>query len=130
MNSLSVKKYFLFLFLLSLLIGSCKAPFFHKSSSGDAEKELFNKTRGKKEGAKVKEPGLVVRTKREQEANDRKLKKEYKKFIERSKKRTFDIQTREVQARMKLDRKNSSAMNKAKKKKAKSDTKKAGKKYK
>jgi|ERR1035437_8634465 hypothetical protein len=126
MTNLSVRKLILILFLLLLAIGSCKAQIFHKNP----EKELFGKKRGIKKEAKVREPRTVLKAKRKQEANDRKLKKDYEKTVRQSQKRTIDIQTPEVQARMKQNKKDYLIRDKEKKKKVKTSTKIAGKKYK
>ncbi|MCX6253269.1 MAG: hypothetical protein NTV31_02195, partial [Bacteroidia bacterium] len=72
----------------------------------------------------------VTRAKKKQEANKRKLDKDYERYVKKSKKRAFDIQTPEVQARMKQNQKDSAIRDKVKKKKTKTSTKKAGKKYK
>jgi hypothetical protein len=126
MNNISLKKFFLFIFLLSLLIGSCNAQIFHKNP----EKQLFSKTLGKKKEPKVKEPRTVLKAKRKQESNDRKLKKDYEKTVRRSQKRTIDIQTPEVQSRMKQNEKDYTKRDKEKREKVKASTKRAGKKYK
>jgi hypothetical protein len=120
-----LRKLFLFLFVLSLTIGSCKAQLFHKNP----EKALFGKTIRSKKEAKVKEPRTVLRAKRKQERNDRKLQKNYEKSVKRSQKRTIDIQTPEVQARMKQNKKEYTVRDKEKKKKVKSSNKRAGEKY-
>jgi hypothetical protein len=130
MNNLSMRKFFLFVFILSLAIGSCNAQIFHKNASRNAERGLFGKSPGKKKEVKVKEPRTVLKAKKKQEANERKLKRDYEKSVKRSQKRTVDIQTPEVQVRMKQNQKDSAARDKAKKKKVKTSTKKAGKKYK
>ena len=126
MNNISWRRIFLFIFLLSLLIGSCNAQIFHKNP----EKQLFGKTLGKKKEAKVKEPRSVLKAKRKQEANDRKLQKEYEKNVKRSQKRTIDIQSPEVQTRMKQNKKDITKRDKEKKKKVRASTRKAGEKYK
>jgi LAS superfamily LD-carboxypeptidase LdcB len=126
MNNLSMRKLFVILFLLLLAIGSGDAQIFHKNP----EKELLGKSLGKKKEVKAKEPRSVLKAKRKQEANDRKLKKNYEKSIKRSQKRTIDIQTPEVQARMKQNKKDSAVRDKTKRKKMKSGIKRAGKKYK
>jgi hypothetical protein len=125
MTKISVRKLILILFLLLLAIGSCKAQIFHKNP----EKELFGKKRGIKKEAKVREPRTVLKAKRKQEANDRKLKKDYEKSVRQSQKRTVDIQTPEVQARMKQNKKDYLVRDKEKKKKVKASTKRAGEKY-
>jgi len=126
MNNIPLRKLFLFIFLLSLSIGSCNAQIFHKNP----EKRLFGKTLGKKREAKVKEPRSVLRAKRKQEANDRKLNKDYEKMVRRSQKRAIDIQSPEVQERMKQNKKDYTVRDKEMRKKVKASTKRAGKKYK
>jgi hypothetical protein len=126
MNNLSMNKLFLLVFILSLSIDSGNAQIFHK----DPEKKLFGKSLGNKKEAKIKEPRVVLKAKKEQEAKEKKLKKDNAKSVKMSQKRTIDIQTPEVQARMKQNKKDSDIRDKAKKKKATSTTKKAGKKYK
>ena len=118
------------MFFLMMAIGQCNAQIFHKNASRNVEKRLFGKTLGKKKEAKIKEPRSVVKSKKKQEANDRKLKKDYDKSIRRSQKRTLDIQTPEVQARMKQNKKTSSTRDKEKRKKDRKSTKKAEGKYK
>ena len=126
MNNISWRRIFLFIFLLSLLIGSCNAQIFHKNP----EKQLFGKTPGIKKEPKVNELRSVLKAKRKQEANDRKLQKEYEKNVKRSQKRTIDIQSPEVQTRMKQNKKDLTKRDKEKKKKVRASTRKAGEKYK
>jgi hypothetical protein len=133
MNSLIIRKFCIILFFLVLTFTQANAQIFHKNP----EKKLFGKTIGNKKKEKVSEPRLVSRarkkqeaTKKKQEAAKKKLDKEYEKSIKKSRKRTFDIQTTEVQERMKQDQKNIADRDKGKKKKSKRSTKKAGKKYK
>jgi hypothetical protein len=126
MNNLSAKKLFLILFLLTLAVGSSNGQFFHKNP----EKALFGKTAGRKKEAKVKEPRSVLRAKRKQEANDRRLKRDYDKSVKRSQKRTLEIQSPEVQARMKQNKKDTSIRDRKKKKNIETGTKGAEKKYK
>jgi len=125
MNNISVRKFFLFLFFISLSIGSCNGQIFHKNP----EKKLFSKTLGSKKEAKVKEPRSVLKAKRKQEANDRRLQKNYEKSVKRSQKRTVEIQTPEVQSRMKQNKKDITKRDKEKKKKTETGNKKAEKKY-
>ena len=106
MNNISLRKLFLFIFILLLAIGSCNAQIFHRNP----ERQLF--------------------AKKKQEANDRKLKRDYDKSIRRSQKRTIDIQTPEVQKRMKQNKKDYTSRDKEKRKNLKATTRRAGKKYK
>ncbi|HUX58503.1 MAG TPA: hypothetical protein VMV77_16150 [Bacteroidales bacterium] len=124
-----MRKFFLFVFIFLLAIETCNAQIFHKKGSVRAEKALFRKSSGSKK-IKVKEPRVVLKAKKKQEANDKKLKKEYAQSVKRSRGRSIKIQSPEVQARMKQNRKDSSAQSKIKKKKVRASSKKAGKKYK
>ena len=121
-----MRKLILFLFVLSLATGSCTAQIFHKNP----EKQLFGKSHINKKGPKVKEPRKVLKAKKKQEANDRKLKKDSEKSVKRSQKRTVDIQTPEVQARMKQNKKDITIRDRGKKKNIETATKGAEKKYK
>jgi hypothetical protein len=125
MNKLSSKKFLMFIFILSLVTASSCARIFHR----DPEKKLFGKTHMNRKEAKVKEPRTVLRAKRKQEANDRKLQKQYDKSIVKSQKRTIDIQTPEVQARMKQNKKEITARDRKNKKKVRGGSKGAEKKY-
>ena len=113
MNNLSVRKLLLVLFTLTLAIGSSDGQLFHKNP----EKALFGKTTGRKREAKVKEPRSVLRSKRKQEANDRRLKRNYDKSVKRSQKRTVDIQSPEVQDRMKQNKKTNAVRDRKKRRK-------------
>ena len=129
MNNLSMRKLFLFVFILSLTIGSCNAKLFKKNASRSAERGLFGKSLGNKEDVKIKEPSTVNKAKKKQGVKESNLKKDKAQSVERSQKRTIDIQTTEVQVRMKQNQKDSALRDKEKKKKVKASTKKAGKKY-
>ncbi|MCE5346984.1 MAG: hypothetical protein LLG13_11965 [Bacteroidales bacterium] len=124
-----MRKLFLLSFILFLTIGVSDAQIFHKKSSRNTEKELFGKSAGKGKNVKIKEPGAVVKAKKKQEAKEKKHKKDYAKAVKESQKRAYDIQTPEVQARMKQNQKDSSIRDKAKKKNVKKNTKKARGKY-
>ena len=82
--------------------------------------------RSKKNESKVREPRAVEKAKKKQEANERRLKKEYEAYIKESKKRSYEIQTPEVQERMKANRKESDLRYKSKKKKISDQSKKIG----
>ena len=125
-----MKKIFLLLFISILAIGSSNAQLFHRNAAKSAEKGLFGKSLSKKKQVKVKEPRSVLKAKKKQEANENKIKKDYAKSIKRSQKRTIEIQTPEVQERMKQNKKNLDLRDKEKKKIKRTRNKKAGKKYK
>jgi hypothetical protein len=125
MNNLTMRRIFLITFVFFLFTAIGNAQLFNKNP----EKKLFGKTHMNKKEAKIREPGKVARSKRKQEANDRKLKKQYDKSVKQSQKRTVDIQTPEVQARMKQNKKDLAIREKEKKKKVRAGAKTAGKKY-
>jgi hypothetical protein len=116
-------------FILSLCIGSANAQILRKNAGRKAESGLFGKTVGNKKEAKVKEPRSVLKAKKKQEAKERKVKKDYAKAVKRSQKRTIEIQTPEVQARMKQNQKDAILRDKIKKKTIRTSSKKAGRKY-
>lgn len=120
-----MRKIILFLFVLILITGSACSHIFHRSP----EKQLFGKTHVNRKEAKVREPRKVLRAKKKQEANERRLDKAYDKSVRRSQKRTIDIQTPEVQSRMKQNKKEYVVRDKEKKKKVKEGSKKAARKY-
>jgi len=125
-----VEKILLLVFILILSVNSSNAQLLHRNASRNVEKGLFGKSLGKKKKVKVKEPRTVLKAKKKQEANARKLKKNYEQAIKSSQKRAYDIQTPEVQERMKQNQDNIIIRDKTKKKRVKSSSKKAGKKYK
>jgi hypothetical protein len=125
MNNIHLRKLLPVLIFLLLTSGSCSIHLFHKNP----ERALFGKTHRSKKEAKVKEPRKVLRAKSKQEANERRLDRNYDKSIKRSQKRTIDIQTPEVQERMKQNKKDYKIRDKGKRKKTEASTKKAGQKY-
>lgn len=130
MNKVYMKRLILLLFISTLVIGSANAQLFHRNAARSAEKGLFGKSLSKKKQVKVKEPRSVMKAKKKQEANEKKIKKDYTAHVEKSQKRTVEIQTPEVQERMKQNQKNMELRDKEKKKKTRTSSKKAGKKYK
>jgi hypothetical protein len=129
MNYLYQRRFLLFLLLLFFVLGTCNAQSSHHSNPKNPEKGLFGKTVGNKKKVKIKEPRDVHKAKKKQEANEKRIKKEYAQSVKRSQKRAYDIQTPEVKARMKQNQKDTTTRDKEKKKKIRASTKKAGKKY-
>ena len=132
MNYLYKRRFILFLVLTFIFAGTCNAEFSvvsQKTSSGKVEKRLFGSTKRSKKKAGSNESGNVHKAKKKQEANQQKLKNEYAKSVEMSQKRTVDIQTPEVQARMKKDKKAAISRDRTKKKKVRVNTRSAAKKY-
>lgn len=125
MNKLTFKYVLLFIFMFSIISFQGNAQIFKKNP----EKQLFGKTNIKKKAPKIRERRSVVRAKKQQEANERHLKKESAIAVKKSRKRTYDIQTPEVKERMKQNEKDVTIRDKGKHKKVKSEAKKARKKY-
>jgi hydroxypyruvate isomerase len=125
-----MRKFCFFVIIFLLTIDSSNAQISQKYNSKKVNKGLFGITFGKKKEAKGIKPLSAGKAKKKQEAKDRKLKKDYAKSVKMSQKRTIDIQTPEVQARMLQNKKDSKMRDKLKKKKVKASTKKAGEKYK
>ena len=78
----------------------------------------------------MKEPRAVVKAKREQEKNQKKLKKEERKAIADGKKRHFQIQPASVKERMKQNEKEIALREKNRQKNIKKASRAAAKKYK
>jgi len=125
MNKLSFKYVMLFIFMLSIISYQGNAQIFKKNP----EKQLFGKTNIKKKAPKVRERRSVVRARKQQEANERHLKKESAIAVKKSRKRTYDIQSPDVQERMKQNQKDLTARDKNKRKKVNPEAKKVRKKY-
>jgi len=124
-----MRRLLIIIFISSFAIGSASAQLFHRNAARRAEKGVFGKSLSNKKQVKVKEPRSVLKAKKKQEANESKIKKDYAAHVKKSQKRTVDIQTPEVQERMKQNQKNLELRDKAKKKKTRTSSKKAGKKY-
>jgi hypothetical protein len=119
-------KRFLLVFLLTCLV------FIGAVSQGQGKNE---KTRSEKgffslfHGRGKNSSKAAGKSKKKQEKTKKKQKKEYAKSVKRSQKRTYEIQSPEVKARMKQNEKDIASRDKAKKKHVHNSTKKAGKKY-
>jgi hypothetical protein len=110
-------------------MGTANAQSSFKYGSKNNERALFGKNAGSKKKSKIKEPVTVGSAKKKQEKNEKRLKKESAEYVRQSRKRAYDIQSPEVQSRMKQNEKDTAQRDKDKKKKVKSTTRKAGKKY-
>jgi len=108
MKRLSIKQLLIFIFIFSLGIAVCNGQ-----STG-----------------KGREPRGVTKAKKTQAKKEAKLEKDFKNYVDDSRKRAFKIQSPEVKARMIQNKKDIKAREKAKKKRTSTVTRKAGKKYK
>jgi colicin import membrane protein len=129
MNHLLLYKLFLPLLLTLFFAGTSNAQDSNISGSKKPDKALYGKSSGGSKKSKTKGPKSAEKAKKDQEKNKKKQDKEYAKAVEENKKRSYDIQSPDVKARMKQNEKDIAARDKQKKKNAKASTKKAGKKY-
>lgn len=130
MNNLTFKNVLLFVALIFLISASAEAQTNQRSPVPVQGKNAGD--RGPKKSKKVKLNGPVSakKAKKKQEAKDKKMKSDYQDFVKYNQKRSIQIQTPEVQARMKQNIKDADSNYKTKKKNNAARTKKAGKKYK
>ena len=128
MNNLPFNRFIFSLLIIALAIPVSQAQSFdrpsaprqHKSSSSGP---LKHKT------VKIKGPKAVEKSKKEQVAKQGKLKKDYGKYVKENQKRSIEIQSPEVKARMKRNIKDADTSYKTKHKNSANRTRRAGKKY-
>lgn len=129
MNQLSTLKYLLAILVLFLAVSVCNAyPVISGNVPGE-KGEMITFPQSRKKKSKIKKPMSAEKAQKEADAKDKKRKKDSEKYIKENQKRSIEIQTPEVQERMKLNVKDANARYKAKKKNSTTRTKKAGKKY-
>ena len=120
-------------FLLSvLLIPVTSASFFWPGRSSEycmPSEGFLNMPPKKNKDVKIKKPRAVTKAEKEQKAREKKLDKEYKEFVEASRKRAYDIQSPEVKERIKANRKETADKYKMKKKSNIKNTSRANRKY-
>jgi len=127
MKYLMLRKLIFIIMILSLSVPACVAQRYQRSTR-NPEKGLFGKSLNNKT-VKYREAPSIVRAKKKQEANQKKLKKEYNDYIKETRKRAVEIQSPEVKKRMLENRKESELNYKAKKKKTDKTSRKRGNKY-
>jgi hypothetical protein len=129
MNKLSTIKFLFFAIVFSFAVTISQAQNIQKPPSQKQGKGLFSIFSGKNKNVRTKGPVSAKASRKKQEANDKKLKKEGAIYVKKNRERSIKIQSPEVQARMKQNVKDSEAKYKAKKKNNSTRTRKAGKKY-
>ena len=130
MNGSSIKQLLVFIFIFWLGIAICDAQTAGRRVPSTPEKSLFGHRSGKIKATKFREPKAARKAKDRQAKNKKKLKRDYKNFVEVSRKHAFNIQTPEVKARMKQNQKDINVREKARRKNTLAATRKAGQKYK
>jgi hypothetical protein len=126
----SVRQLMVFILILTVGISVCDAQNSTDRAPKPERKGFFGLFSGKKSSGKVQSPKSVSATKKEQEKKKKKEDEDYAKSLKESQKRSVEIQTPDVQERMKQNQKEIKDREKAKKKRTSAQTKKAGRKYK
>jgi hypothetical protein len=131
-----MKKYRNILIIIFLMlvagesVAKAQTTIFDRWQARRIEKKMSGSRRKVEKEKKIREPRSVTRAKKEQAKREEKLRNDYKKTIGESRNRHFDIQTTDVQERMKQNEKEIIAREKAKRKAMRKATRKARKKYK
>jgi hypothetical protein len=120
-----MKKIFFVILMISLVCSEAGSQPPGLNQKTQSEKGFFSRIFGKGKNS----PSAAGKSKKKQAAAKRKQKKEWNKYVKKSQQRAYDIQTTEVKARMKQNKKDITARDKAKKKQIRKSTKKAGQKY-
>jgi len=129
MNKLSLKILLALVFLITLSSELCEAQTFENYGAPKQGRSAVRKGPIKSKEVKITGPRSIEKAKKKQEANDKKLRNDYKKFVKKNQKRSIQIQTPEVQKRMKQNIKEANTSYKAKKRNSSVRTRKAGRKY-
>lgn len=119
----------MFAVILSCSIAVCEAQSFDRPPAPRQNKRISARGPLKTKTVKVKGPKAAERAKKEQDAKDKKRKKDYEKYVSENQKRSIAIQTPEVQARMKNNIKDADTRYRAKKKRSTATTRRAANKY-
>jgi len=130
MNNLSGRKFLLVALLFSLSVAVSEAQSFKRYPTKHPGRSLSRKSPGgRSKEVKIREPRAVEKAKKKQLNKVKRQDQDYANYVKDNRKHFLEIQTTDVQARVKQNRKDSEANYKAKKKKNTSGMKKAGKKY-
>jgi hypothetical protein len=131
MRKLSIRYLIIFIVILFTATAVSEAQDRRNTRGKNPEKSLFGKSKNRKvKSKKVREPRSVTKAKRKQEKNEEKIKRDYKNYVEDSRKRAYEIQTPEVKDRMKQNEKDIKEREKAKKKRVSKSTRTGKQKYK
>lgn len=131
-----MKRYLNLLILLIVMlvagesVASAQTNIFDRWKARRVEKKMSGSKRKVEKEKKIREARSVTKAKKEQAKREEKLRDDYKKTISESRSRHFDIQTADVQERMKQHEKEIIAREKAKRKAMRKAARKARKKYK
>jgi hypothetical protein len=123
MNKNSMKQFFLIIVLISLVYSGASGQTKGTNKKTDQE-GVFSRISGI--GHNPRNPG---NSKKKQEAAKKKQKKDWEKYVRKSQQHTYDIQTADVKARMKQNKRDIASRDKVKKKNVRKSSRKAGQKY-
>jgi IMP dehydrogenase/GMP reductase len=129
MNQLSALRYLLAALVFMLAVSVCNAYPVMNGNVLSNGSEMVTASQPRKKKAKINKPMSAEKAQKQADAKDKKRKQDSEKYIEENRKRSIEIQTPEVQERMKQNVKDANARYKDKKKNSIARTKKAGKKY-
>jgi hypothetical protein len=129
MNNLQFKRLIAPVLVLALAMPFCQAQSFDRPPAPRQQNSSSHKGPLKHKSVKVKGPRAAEKSKKDQEAKQTKIKKDYGKYVKENQKRSIEIQSPEVKARMKQNIKDADSNYKAKKRSSATRTRRAGKKY-
>jgi hypothetical protein len=129
MNNLSLKKLIIPVLFLSLALPVCQAQSVNRAPAPKQQKSSANLGPRRQTRVKVQSPKSAGKSKKEQEAKKSKLKKDFRKYVKENQKRSIEIQTPEVKARMKQNVKDADTNYKVKHKNSAARTRRAARKY-
>jgi DNA repair exonuclease SbcCD nuclease subunit len=128
MNNLSIKRILIFSMVLILATVVCDSQSFDRPNAPRQQRSVSKKPIKQKKD-KITGSRSVKKVQKKQSAKEKKLDKDYEKYVKENRERAIEIQTPEVKERMKQNFRDADARYKAKKKKTVSSTRKAEKKY-
>jgi biopolymer transport protein ExbD len=129
MNNLSLKKLIIPVLIFSLAIPVCQAQSVNRPPVPKQQKSSANLGPKRQKRVKVQSPKSAGKSKKEQEVKKKKLKKDFSKYVKENQKRSIEIQTPEVKARMKQNIKDADTNYKVKHKNSAARTRRAARKY-
>jgi hypothetical protein len=129
MNNISIRKILMFFIIFGLSVAVCEAQSFKRYSVRHPGRSMNRKTPKRAKEVKIREPRKVEKAKRIQQAKEKQNDEDYKQFVRENRKRSIEIQTPEVQERMRQNIKDAEENYKIKKKRNTAGMKRAGRKY-
>jgi hypothetical protein len=129
MRIVSTYRFIISVVILLFLFTLTDAQSFRKSPGPKKGNHALKRSPARNKQVKVREPKVVEAAKKKQEVDEKKRKRDYKKYVKENRARSLEIQSPEVRERMKQNRKNADLKYKNKKKLITARSKSAAKKY-